>query len=199
MRTPRARITWHTAGLVLVAEEPTVGEVAAHAEALAGFYSDPANATLLGHAEPLTQADVIEHYADLDEAGARQFLLYVDGELAGDADLRGVTDDAAEFAFLIGRPAAQGRGLGTRFALMLHAFGFAPRPTGCGLAQIFASVVPDNVASLRVFDKLGYVEDRSPAARRWADADGDVVLSVGATTFADAHAAALTEIVLGRR
>lgn len=199
MSKVRARLTWHTAGLVLVAEEPTVGEVAAHAETLAGFYSDPANATLLGHAEPLTQADVIEHYADLDEAGARQFLLYVDGELAGDADLRGFTDDAAEFAFLIGRPAAQGRGLGTRFAIMLHAFGFAPQPTGCGLAQLFASVVPANVASLRVFDKLGYAEDRSPAARRWADAEGDRVLAIGATTFADGHAAALAEIVLGRR
>lgn len=196
----RARLSWHVGGHALLAVEPSVGELADHAPALAAAYNDPANATLLGHVDELTQSDVIESYADLADDGARQFLLFVDGALAGDADLRGLDGDgAAEFAFLIGQPRAQGQGLGTRFALMIHAFGFAPAPAGLGLERIYASVVPANAASLRVFAKLGYTEDRSPAARRWADADGDVVLSVGATTFADAHAAALTEIVLGRR
>lgn len=199
MRTPRARITWHTAGLVLVAEEPTVGEVAAHAEALAGFYSDPANATLLGHAEPLTQADVIEHYADLDEAGARQFLLYVDGELAGDADLRGLAGGSAEFAFLIGAPSAQGQGLGTRFALMLHAFAFAPPPLGAGLDTVYASVVPANAASVRVFAKLGYEVDDSPAARAYADEPADLVLATHRAEFVARHAEALAAIVVEPR
>lgn len=199
MSSPRVHLTWRTAGMVLTAIEPTPGEVARHAEALAEAYNDPANATLLGHVEALTQADVIEHYADLDEDGARQFLLYVDGALAGDADLRGLEDGAAEFAFLIGRPSAQGRGLGTRFAIMLHAYGFAPPPAGCGLTRIFASVVPDNAASLRVFEKLGYAEERGPSARVWADAPDDVVLSIGASTFAAAHRGPLAEIVLERR
>jgi hypothetical protein len=66
---------------------------------------------LLGHVDELTQSDVIESYADLADDGARQFLLFVDGALAGDADLRGLDDGAAEFAFLIGQPRAQGRAL----------------------------------------------------------------------------------------
>jgi RimJ/RimL family protein N-acetyltransferase len=182
----------------LVAVEPSVGEVAAVAEELALAYNDPANATLLGHVDELTSSDVIESYADLADEGARQFLLYVDGALAGDADLRGLDGDAAEFAFLIGKPSAQGRGLGTRFALMIHAFGFALAPDGLGLEHIFASVVPRNTASLRVFHKLGYRDDLSAAARRWADAPDDVVLVLDRSSFA-AHADSTAGIVIGRR
>ena len=127
----RARLSWHVGGHALLAVEPSVGELADHAPALAAAYNDPANATLLGHVDELTQSDVIESYADLADDGARQFLLFVDGALAGDADLRGLDGDgAAEFAFLIGQPRAQGQGLGTRFALMIHAFGFAPPHDG---------------------------------------------------------------------
>ena len=195
----RARLSWHVAGLELVAIEPSVGELADHAEALAAAYNDPANATLLGHVDELTQSDVIESYADLADEGARQFLLFVDGALAGDADLRGLDDGAAEFAFLIGQPQAQGKGLGTRFALMIHAFGFAPAPRGLGLERIYASVVPQNAASLRVFAKLGYHEDATPAGRAWADEPGDVVLVLDRATFAARHPEAQAEIVLGHR
>ncbi|MBK9033497.1 MAG: GNAT family N-acetyltransferase [Myxococcales bacterium] len=199
MTRTRVRIAWTTAGLELVALEPTAGELAAHAEELAAAYNDPANATLLGHVDELTQGDVIEAYADLADEGARQFLLYVDGALAGDGDLRGLEDRAAEFAFLIGRPNAQGKGLGTRFAQMIHAFGFAAEPAGLGLERIYASVVPDNVASLRVFGKLGYREDHSVEARAWADAPEDIVLAIDRTVFSTHHAAALAEIVIAAR
>ncbi|MEZ4401244.1 MAG: GNAT family N-acetyltransferase [Kofleriaceae bacterium] len=195
----RTRLAWTVDGRRLEAVEPTPGEVARHAEALALAYNDPANATLLGHTTPLTQADVIEHYADLDDAGAHQFLLYVDGELAGDADLRGVRDGAAEFAFLIGKPATQGQGLGTRFARMIHAFAFAPAPVGLGLARIYVSVVPTNTASLRVFAKLGYREDRSDTARAWADEPGDVVLVVDAAASARAQPALGDDLIIARR
>ena len=133
------RIHWAIDGLVLSAIEPTDAELAAAADRLAVAYNDPRNAALLGHTEALDAADVLEHYAELAEDGARQFLLFVDGELAGDADLRGLEDGTAEFAFLIGAPAAQGRGLGTRFAIMVHAFGFET----LGLTAIYASVVPE--------------------------------------------------------
>lgn len=198
MSRERVRLSWNVAGLELVAVEPSVGEVAAVADELALAYNDPANATLLGHVEELTSSDVIESYADLADAGARQFLLYVDGALAGDADLRGLDDGAAEFAFLIGKPSAQGRGLGTRFALMVHAFGFASAPAGLGLERIYASVVPDNTASLRVFHKLGYRDDPSAAARRWADAPDDVVLVIDRASFA-AHAGSTAGISIGVR
>ena len=196
----RARLSWHVGGHALLAVEPSVGELADHAPALAAAYNDPANATLLGHVDELTQSDVIESYADLADDGARQFLLFVDGALAGDADLRGLDGDgAAEFAFLIGQPRAQGQGLGTRFALMIHAFGFAPAPAGLGLERIYASVVPANAASLREFAKLGYHEDATPAGRAWADEPGDVVLVIDRATFAARHPEAQAEIVLGHR
>src|SRR5690606_15824176 len=114
--------------------------------------------------------------------------------LAGDGDLRDIADGAAEFAFLIASPAAQGKGLGTRFAVMIHAFAFLQ----LDLARVYASVVPDNVASRRVFEKLGYREDPSEAARAYGD-DGDVVLSIDRATFVAAHPAALAEIAIAVR
>lgn len=189
------RIEWTIGDLALAAIEPTAAEVAAAAPALAVAYNDPRNAPLLGHTEPLGPDDVIDHYAELEAAGARQFLLLADGALAGDADLRGLRRGAAEFAFLVAAPAAQGKGLGTRFAQMIHTFGF----NALGLATIYASVVPENVASRRVFAKLGYVEDASPAARRYADEPGDLVLSIDRATFLAGHADATTAIRIAAR
>jgi RimJ/RimL family protein N-acetyltransferase len=188
-------VDWNVSGLRLRAIEPTEAEVAAAAERLARAYNDPRNAELLGHTELLDADDVIDHYAELAGEGARQFLLYVDGALAGDADLRGIEGGTAEFAFLIGDPIAQGRGLGTRFAVMIHAFGFAT----LDLDVIYASVVPENVASRRVFEKLGYRADDSPRARHYADAPGDVTLSIDRATFAAAHATALAAIDVAER
>jgi RimJ/RimL family protein N-acetyltransferase len=189
----QARITWQTADR-LVAIEPTLDEVRVHAPALVAAYNDPQNAPLLGHASLLVEQDVIDHYAGLLEAGAHPFLLFRDDALAGDGDLRGVTGGAAEFAFLIAAPSAQGRGLGTRFATMIHAHGFG----SLGLERIYASVIPANVASRRVFDKLGYVVDDSPAAREFGD-EGDTVLRVDREGFLRQHAAAVAEIQIAMR
>lgn len=174
----------------LRAIEPYPGEVRAHAAALAAAYNDPRNAPLLGHTAALGEDDVLGHYASLDAAGAHPFLLLRGDALAGDGDLRGVTAEAAEFAFLIASPAAQGQGLGTRFATMIHAFAFAR----LGLARVYASIIPANVASRRVFEKLGYALDASPAARAYADDDGDLVMSLDRATFTHRHAAALADV-----
>lgn len=189
------QIDWVVDGTTLSAREPTDAELAAAADQLAVAYNHPSNAALLGHTESLDADDVLEHYAELAEDGARQFLLFVDGDLAGDADLRGLEDGTAEFAFLIGAPSAQGRGLGTRFAIMIHAFGFAT----LGLTAIYASVVPDNVASRRVFAKLGYRDDTSLRARSYADAPGDLTLSIDRATFEAAHAAAIAALAITPR
>lgn len=189
------RIDWTIDGLALSAIEPTEVEVAAAAPRLAVAYNHPDNAALLGHTAILDDADVIAHYAELAEDGARQFLLFVDGALAGDGDLRGLDDGTAEFAFLISEPAAQGRGLGTRFAQMIHGFGF----TTLGLTAIYASVVPANVASRRVFAKLGYRDDDSALARSYADAPGDRTLSIDRATFEARNAAALVAIAITAR
>ena len=180
------RIAW---GRDLVAFEPRLDEVRPHAAALAVAYSAPENAPLLGHAEPLAERDVLEHYERLLADGARPFILLRDGVLAGDGDLRQIANGSAEFAFLIADPAAQGRGLGTRFAMMIHAFAFAH----LGLAEVYASVIPANTASRRVFEKLGYLPDTRPVD------PGDVALAVTRAAFEARHAPALAEIRIAVR
>ena len=178
----RYHIEWPTPAGALVALEPSLDEVSPLAARLAAAYNDPHNAPLLGHTAELSAADVLDHYRTLAEDDARPFLLYRDGALAGDGDLRGIAGGAAEFAFLIADPAAQGRGLGTRFAIMIHALAFGP----LALERIYASVIPANTASRRVFEKLGYTADDSEPARAYGD-DGDVVLSIDRAAFARAH------------
>jgi RimJ/RimL family protein N-acetyltransferase len=185
----RHRLEWPTPAGALVALEPSPDEVSPLAARLAAAYNDPHNAPLLGHTAELSPADVLDHYRSLAEAGGRSFLLYRDGALAGDGDLRGIEGGAAEFAFLIADPAAQGRGLGTRFAIMIHALAFGP----LALERIYASVIPANTGSRRVFEKLGYTVDEREAARAYGD-DGDVVLSIDRATFERAHGAAAAEV-----
>ena len=96
---------------------------------------------------------------------------------------------------MIAARAAQGQGYGTRFALMVHTFGFRT----LALETIYASVVPHNTASRRVFEKLGYVLDDSPAARDYADEPGDVTLSLDRATFVARHGAVLDQIRIAMR
>jgi RimJ/RimL family protein N-acetyltransferase len=191
----RYRIEWSTPAGDLVAIEPRGEEVTAHADELAAAYNDPRNATLLGHSEPIDADEVVEHYESMAEDGARAFLLYRDGALAGDGDLRKLGDGGAEFAFLVASPSAQGKGLGTRFALMIHAFAFHT----LGLRRVYASIVPDNVASRRVFEKLGYALDESPEAARYADEPGDLVMAIDRERFETLHAEALGAIRIAKR
>jgi len=196
VQRPRYCITWNTPGEPLLAIEPRGDEVVRHAATLAQAYSDPRNAPLLGHTEALDARDVVAHYASLERAGDHGFLvLGPGGELLGDADLRGLTDGAAEFAFLVAAVAAQGRGLGTRIALMLHAFAF----NQLRLERVYASIVPHNVASRRVFDKLGYTLDTSPAARDFADDPADLTMVIDRATFERLHASPLAEIRIAVR
>ncbi len=195
MDDPRFRIDWTSEAGTLAAIEPDLGEVATHAAQLAIAYNHPANATLMGHTEEMLPSEIVDHYRDMAEDGARAFLLFQDGVFAGDADLRGVHDGTAEFAFMIGAPTAQGKGLGTRFATMLHAFGF----TRLGLHHIYASVVPSNTASKRVFEKLGYVRDDSPIARSYADEPDDLTLGIDRATFERVNAAALDYVRITAR
>lgn len=182
------RVEWND----LSAVEATADDVREHAATFAAAYNDPKNAALLGHTEPLDEDDVLEHYVNMIADRGHPFLLFRDGRLVGDGDLRTALDGACEFAFLIADPNKQGKGLGTRFALMICAAGFAR----LGLTQIYASVVPANVASCRVFEKLGFVLDTSSKARAFADEDNDLVLSINRETFERANAVAIAQITL---
>lgn len=189
------RIDWQTEVGRFEAIEPTLEEVATHAAVLAAGYNEPRNAELMGHEEPISEDEVVDHYDASKQEGVRSFLLFVDGALVGDGDLRGLRHGAAEFAFMIGATNIQGKGLGTRFALMIHAFGFMQ----LGLARIYASVAPQNVASRRVFEKLGYREDSGAEARSYADEPDDITLVIERETFERTHADRLAQIAIALR
>ena len=86
------RLRWHPANApgVLHAIEPTVADIELHAAQLAVAYNDPHNAALMGNTEAMTAADVVAHYSGMNASGARQFHLFVDDDLVGDADLRDI-------------------------------------------------------------------------------------------------------------
>lgn len=175
--------------------EPSADEVMAAAPRLAAFYNEPHNKRLLANTVDLTARDVAAFHADVHAAGGRTLLLWRGGRLMGDADFRHVdpTAGAAEFAILIGERVAQGQGLGTRFATLAHELAFATLP----LARVYVSIVAGNAASLRLFQKLGYQRDDSPAARAGADDPTDVTLSVTPAAFRAARHDDLAAIVLG--
>jgi RimJ/RimL family protein N-acetyltransferase len=181
----------------LRAFEPTREGIAAAAQRLAGFYNEPHNRAMLSHEADLSVAEVVAHYRALIADGARAFLLEVAGRLVGDADLRHVERGQAEVAILVGDRAVQGMGLGTRFGVMVHAFAFR----GLALERLFASIIPANTPSLRLFEKLGYERDDSPAARRYVDEPDDVTLSLTPERFEQLHGAlaARVRIVPRRR
>ncbi len=191
----RFRIEWPGEAGLLTAIEPTLEEVAAHAGELAGAYNDPHNAPMMGHTERYSEKDVVEHYREMAAEGARQFLLFRDGRLMGDADIRGMDAGRAEFAVMVGARSAQGKGLGTRFALMLHAFAFRSLKLG----RLLVTIVPHNTASRRMFEKLGYRVARDVEARVYVDEEDDVVMSINRADFERLHAGTLADIRIVER
>jgi RimJ/RimL family protein N-acetyltransferase len=173
-------VEWEQGGETLTAVEPSDDELRRAAAALAAFYNDSHNRLMMGHgAEPHTAADVIAYYEELRIEGGRPFLFYRDGVLMGDADFRNIGEGTGEFAIMIGGRASQGRGLGTRFGLMLHLFGYDV----LGLERIYISVIPANAASRRLFEKLGYRIDDSPEARAFIDEESDLTMSLARSAF----------------
>ena len=71
--------------------------------------------------------------------------------------------------------------------------------TQLGLERVYASVAPDNAASRRVFEKLGYALDASAAARAYADDPDDVTLALDRPAFERSHAAQIAEIQIAMR
>ena len=188
MTKPLWLIEWRCEGEALRALEPTDAEAAAAAPALAAYYNDPVNRRLLGNTTSLAAGDVAAFYRDLRASGGRPLLLWRNGVLVGDADLRRVDPAAgtAEFAILIGDRALQGRGLGTRFATMAHTWAFAT----LGLARLHVAIVAGNVASTRLFERLGYRRDDGPGARASADDADDLTMSITRAEFEAARGGA---------
>lgn len=192
----RHRIESATELGLLSAVEPSDDELRRAAPTLACAYGDPHNAAMMGHLEAFTADEVVEHYEELVAEGGHAFLLYVDGALVGDADLRDLDPAArsAELAIMLTTQSTQGRGLGTRFAVMLHAFAFRVLE----LDRLYVAILPANTASSRLFAKLGYREDLSPAARALVDDELELTLSVERAAFERAHHGALDGVRIER-
>jgi RimJ/RimL family protein N-acetyltransferase len=195
--SPLWAIEWSDGADALRAFEPSEGELIAAAPVLARAYGAPHNSRMMGQAPgtAFDASDVIAHFARVRAGGGHPFLLQRAAGLAGDADVRNPAPGSAELAILIADPAAQGRGLGTRFARMLQLFAFRV----LDLERLYVAIIPGNTASLRLFEKLGYTPDDSPAARRHADEATDVTLSLARDQFQREAAPELVAVRLQAR
>ena len=191
----RYHVRWSGPDGLLVAEEPTPSEVQTCASALAQAYSEPHNRAMMTHTGDTKPEDVVSLYTQMIRDTGRPFLLYHDQTLMGDADFRQIEVDRAEFAIMVGERARQGRGFGTRFATMLHLFAFRT----LRLQRVYVTIIPENIASQRLFARLGYVHDDSPQARAYSDEPGDICMSVGWEQFEQAHSAVLGQIQIQPR
>jgi|SRR5580692_2823123 RimJ/RimL family protein N-acetyltransferase len=171
---------WTVQGALFRVVEPRSAELGLHTTDLAAYYNEPDNRRLMTNEHEFSAEAVAHHFAELRAEGGRPFLLFEDDLLMGDCDLRNIEAGQAEFAILVGARARQGQGKGTLFSVMVHALAFGR----LALRTVYASVRPENVGSLRMLQKVGYAVDASPEARRYAEADDDVCLSVSADAFA---------------
>jgi len=176
----------------LLAFEPTEAEVLAAAPMLALFNNDCHNSSMLTNTQEMTATCIVENYASLRANNGRPFLLEQDGVLMGDADFRNISGSTAEFGILIGSRNQQSRGLGTRYAAMMHVAAFR----ALGLERVYSSIIPANIASRRMVEKLGYVLDESPFAKTFAEDKDDMVLSLDWPQFQLANAEILSEVTI---
>jgi len=188
-------IEWGQGAEALEAIEPTLAEVRRASRRLAMYYNDDHNRTMMAHDHRMSPSEVVAHYQELRATMGHPFLLRQSGEMVGDADVRNIADGAAEIAILIGARGQQGRGLGTRFAVMIHAFAFRTLE----LARIYISLIPANVASRRLFEKLGYTLDDSPQARAFIDEASDLTMSLDRPSFESARHKDISEIKISPR
>jgi RimJ/RimL family protein N-acetyltransferase len=186
----RLEARWRTPVGDLAIAEPPDEAVARASRDLAAFYNDPHNSALLSNTHFFSSDEVEQHWRDLRADGGRAFLFTRDGVLVGDGDFRHVGEREAELALLIGPRALQGMGLGRRFALMLLSLGYGE----LGLERVYVAIRPQNAGSLRLFERVGFVRDETPAARAYAEDDDDVCMVLGRDDFLAWHADAVRQI-----
>jgi RimJ/RimL family protein N-acetyltransferase len=186
----RWSVAWVRPTETLRIVEPTMAEVAAYAPQLSTYYNEPYNRAMLAHTQAMSVEDVIAHYRALRGEQGRPLVLLREQRLVGDADLRGIGGGHGELAIMIGDRTLQGQGLGTAFGIMAHALAFRI----LGLTRTYVSILPDNTASRRLFERLGYVSDASPAARAIADEASDVTMVLDRVSFDRTFEAEQTEL-----
>ncbi len=170
------RMKWN--GRTLSAREPTATEMQEAAPILGQWYSETYNRRMMD-GQVMTSEETLATLEAARVRGDRPFLLYVDDVLAGDADFRHLEPPTGEFAIMIGRREAQGHGLGTAFAEMLHRFAFGVLQ----LERVYLTVLEANIAGRRCYEKLGYTRDDSPTACSFVESARDIPMSLSRATF----------------
>lgn len=189
---PTVRLQWLREGRSFEAIAPDDELVHRHAAQLCGWYNAPENAAMMNGSGAMSHDDVIEFWRDLGADGGHGFFGYVDGELVGDADLRGLRAGTAEFAIMIGRAESKGRGIGRALAEMVHVFAFRD----LGLARLYVPPQRDNTRVHALNASLGYARDDSDAARAFADSPACETYSIAAAAFRATHERAWREVNL---
>ena len=184
---------WATDSGLLRACHPTREELVAVAPAVTQWLNAPPgrNAKNLGIQPNQTVEDTKTFLLQKWHDGIDRMLLFVDGMLVGymffgdwhgpgpiallcrgqsepqpTNDWADIPPSGAEFGALIGDPRVQGKGLGTRFAVMVHKYAIEQ----LGLDRFVAAAYPWATGSRRLLAKLGYerVLD-APTVHRWTD------------------------------
>jgi RimJ/RimL family protein N-acetyltransferase len=68
-----------------------------------------------------------------------------------------------------------------------------------GLERVYASIVPTNVASRRMVEKLGYQLDQSSFASSFTEEKDDIVMSIDWPRFELASAELMSEVTITAR
>jgi RimJ/RimL family protein N-acetyltransferase len=194
----RFRVAWEEdaggAAEAIVAVEPAREEILARAPTLAAAYNDAHNSAMMANTIQFTAEDVVAHYARMAAEGARLFFLYEGTTFVGDADIRHIAGESGELAILVAARETQGRGLGTRFGILLHALAFR----ALGIARLYVTILPENAPSIRLFARLGHRVDTSSAARAYVDDERDVSMSLAKDEFERVHRDALVRVRISR-
>lgn len=125
------------------------------------WFNDPEITRYLATRYPLPRARTAERVADWMPTSYTSAHFAMErrdtGELIGLAVLRDATaeDRDAEVDFLIGERDAWGQGFGTDGMRTLCRFGFEEM----GLHRIHLYVYTDNVAAIRLYERLGFVRE----------------------------------------
>ena len=159
--------------------EPPLPLPAPTAELLTSFYNEPHNSALIRNTIHFTPEDVQDVWREILAEPGRSFLLYRDGVVVGDAAFRNIAAGGGELGLLIGPRELQGKGLGRRFLGMLLSLGFGE----LALERVYASIVKENTASLRLFARAGFVVDESEEGRAHAEGPDEVCMVLPAPQF----------------
>lgn len=93
----------------------------------------------------------------VDAGKAAQFIICADGVDVGSVFLRDIdhVHHKAEFGIFIGDDAQTGKGVGTKAATQIVAYGFEK----LGLHKIFLRVLADNAGAVHCYEKAGFVQE----------------------------------------